>query len=160
MDVQSSTAPLLRQLESMERQNRVRAAAWAGLETKLRADLEETVIQNEKLSKECSDLKTNYTRLERMANDRESELKSCKKTMEDQTATIVKLQARLETLETEGQKRQAENPSIENQFKRSQWYRDNNAHHFNTSTNIVVYATGVISKVRLSITDDRISDIS
>ena len=60
VDVQSSTAPLLRQLESTNKQNRARAAAWAELETQLRSELEENVINNEKLSKERTDWKTNY----------------------------------------------------------------------------------------------------
>ena len=44
IDLQQSTAPLLRQLESVERQNRVKAATWAEVETKLHSDLEEYVV--------------------------------------------------------------------------------------------------------------------
>ena len=113
MDVQSSTAPLLRQLESMERQNRARAAAWAELETKLRAELEETVIQNETLSKERTDFKTKFTRLERIAKERETELNQSRVTIEEQTAKIIKLEAKLEELESEAAKRQQEYSEVE-----------------------------------------------
>jgi hypothetical protein len=113
MDVQSSTAPLLRQLESMERQNRARAAAWAELENKLRSELEETVIQNETLSRERSEFKTKYTRLERMTNERESELKACRSTIEDQTLKVSKLEVKMEELEAEAEKRQEEYVKVE-----------------------------------------------
>ena len=56
LDVQSSTAPLLRQLESMERQNRTRASGWANLESKLRQELEDTVAESEKLQKERNEI--------------------------------------------------------------------------------------------------------
>ena len=113
MDVQSSTAPLLRQLEGMERQNRARAAAWAELETRLRSELEETVIQNETLSKERSEFKTKYTRLERSVNERENELKQSKRAIEEQTARITKLEAQVVELEAEGDKRQEEYAKVE-----------------------------------------------
>jgi chromosome segregation ATPase len=113
MDVQSSTSPLLRQLESMERQNRARAAAWAELENRLRSDLEEAVIQNETLSKERSEFKTKFTRLERSANDSEAELKECRRTIEDQTAKITKLETQLETLVAEAEERQGEYLKVE-----------------------------------------------
>lgn len=45
----------MRQIESTERQNRSRASAWVELETKLRSELEDHVVRNEKLAKE------NYT---------------------------------------------------------------------------------------------------
>jgi chromosome segregation ATPase len=97
----------------MERQNRARAAAWAELENKLRSELEETVIQNEKLSKERSEFKTKYTRLERMANERESELKTCRSTIEDQTLKVSKFEAQIEELESEAEKRQEEYVKVE-----------------------------------------------
>lgn len=108
MDVQSSTSPLLRQLESMERQNRVRAAAWAELENRLRSDLEEAVIQSEALSKERSEFKTKFSRLERSATESESELKEYRRTIEDQTTKISKLESQLETLLAEAEERQEE----------------------------------------------------
>jgi chromosome segregation ATPase len=97
----------------MERQSRARAAAWAELETRLRSELEETVIQNETLSKERSEFKTKYTRLERSVNERESELKQSKRALEDQTAKITKLEAQLVELEAEGEKRQEEYSKVE-----------------------------------------------
>eukprot|EP00980_Cylindrotheca_fusiformis_P017831 scaffold5649_cov130-Cylindrotheca_fusiformis.AAC.6 len=113
MDVQSSTSPLLRQLESMERQNRARAAAWAELENRLRSDLEEAVIQNESLSRERSEFKTKCTRLERSANEGQSELKEYRRTIEDQTAKISKLESQLEKLVEEAEKRQEEYVKVE-----------------------------------------------
>mmetsp|Transcript_36270 Transcript_36270/g.87836 ORF Transcript_36270/g.87836 Transcript_36270/m.87836 type:complete len:1099 (-) Transcript_36270:37-3333(-) len=113
MDVQSSTAPLLRQLESMERQNRARAAGWTELENRLRSELEETVIQNETLSRERSEFKTKYTRLERSANESETELKESRRTIEDQTAKIDKLESQVETLASESEKREEEYQKVE-----------------------------------------------
>lgn len=113
MDVQSSTAPLLRQLESMERQNRARAAGWAELENRLRSELEETVIQNETLSRERSEFKTKYTRLERSANESEAELKESRRIIEDQTAKIAKLESKVEILTSEAEKREEEYQKVE-----------------------------------------------
>lgn len=113
MDVQSSTAPLLRQLESMERQNRARAAGWTELENRLRSELEETVIHNETLSRERSEFKTKYTRLERSATESETELKESRRTIEDQTAKINKLENQVETLTSEAEKREEEYQKVE-----------------------------------------------
>jgi septal ring factor EnvC (AmiA/AmiB activator) len=113
MDVQSSTAPLLRQLESMERQNRARTANWAELENRLRSELEETVIQNETLSKERSEFKTKYTRLERSMIEQEQELKQSKRIIEDQTAKVTKLEAQLEVMEAQAEKREGEYTKVE-----------------------------------------------
>jgi chromosome segregation ATPase len=113
MDVQSSTAPLLRQLESFERQSRARAAAWAELETRLPSELEETVIQNETLSKERSEFKTKYTRLERLVNEREADLKQSKRGLEERTATITKLEAQLVELKSVAEKRREEYSKVE-----------------------------------------------
>ena len=84
MDIQSSTAPLLRQLESMERQNRTRAANWAELEGRLRNELEESVIRNESLSKDRSDFKARISRLERLLKESEGELAAARTTGEEQ----------------------------------------------------------------------------
>ena len=113
MDIQSSTAPLLRQLESMERQNRLRAANWTELENRLRSELEETVIQNETLSKERSEFKTKYTRMERSMNEQELELKQAKRIIEDQTAKVSKLEAQLEAMEAKAEKREEEYTKVE-----------------------------------------------
>lgn len=113
MDIQSSTAPLLRQLESMERQNRARAANWAELESRLRSELEETVIQNETLSKERNEFKTKYTRMERLMNEQEQELKQAKRIIEEKSARITKVEALLEEMEAQAQKREEEYSKVE-----------------------------------------------
>ncbi len=74
MDLQQSSAPLMRQLESTERQSRARSAAWAELESKLRSDLEENVIQNENLRKEKYDLDAELKQLNRSIQNKEEEL--------------------------------------------------------------------------------------
>lgn len=113
MDIQSSTAPLLRQLESAERQSRARSAAAAEIETKLRAELEETVISNEKLAKERTEWKTKYNRLERKAKEDIDELKSTKLALEDRTAKVQQLEEKLLTMETEGAKMKEEWAEVE-----------------------------------------------
>lgn len=113
MDVQSSTAPLLRQLESMERQNRVRSANWTELENQLRTELEETVIQNEVLTKERNDFKTKYTRMGRSINEFEQDSKVSKRTVEEQTTKIAKLEKQVEDMEMESEKRQEEYSQVE-----------------------------------------------
>ncbi|KAL3925302.1 MAG: hypothetical protein SGILL_000508 [Bacillariaceae sp.] len=112
-DIQSSTAPLLRQLESMERQNRARSANWAELESRLRSELEESVIQNESLGKDRSDFKAKYTRFERMATEREDELSAARKTIEEQTIKLSKLERDLEKLAEEAERRQQEYEQVE-----------------------------------------------
>ncbi len=74
MDLQQSSAPLLRQLEASERQSRARASAWAELESKLRADLEENIVKNENLNKERYEIELELKRLKRAMNDRDSEV--------------------------------------------------------------------------------------
>lgn len=113
MDVQSSTAPLLRQLESMERQSRARAAAWSELETRLRTELEETVIENENLSKERTEYKTKFTRLERSYNEAENELKQSKRIIEEQTVKVTKLEAKVDELQSMADKREEEYSKVE-----------------------------------------------
>jgi len=41
MDMQQGSAPLMKQIESAERQKKARAAAWAELESRLRSENEE-----------------------------------------------------------------------------------------------------------------------
>jgi chromosome segregation ATPase len=113
LDVQNSTAPLLRQLESMERQNRARAAGWAELETKLRSDLEDYVITNEKLTKERNEYRATHSRLTRINKEFEEELSVCKNTVEDQKIKIEKQQAHIEEMETEGKKMKEEWSEVE-----------------------------------------------
>jgi TATA element modulatory factor len=113
VDVQSSTAPLLRQLESTNKQNRARAAAWAELETQLRTELEESVILSEKLTKERGELKTKCTRLERSNKDDETELRQLKGELHDKTERVTKLEHQLSEMETEGAKMKAEWAEVE-----------------------------------------------
>lgn len=97
----------------MERQNRARAANWAELENRLRSELEETVVQNETLSKERSEFKSKFSRLERSMNGQEQELKQSRRIVEDQTAKIMKLEAQLEEMEAQAEKREAEYAKVE-----------------------------------------------
>ena len=101
MDVQQSTAPLLRQLESTERQNRARATAWAEMETKLRADLEENVIRLEKLTKERNDLVTSDRKSLRLVKEKEENFLSSQETIEELSTTIETLETKVEDLEEE-----------------------------------------------------------
>ena len=113
VDAQSSTAPLLRQLESTNKQNRARAAAWAELETQLRSELEESVISNEQLAKERSEWKTKCTRLERATKENETELKQVKGELHDKSEKVQQLQHELEKMKAEGEKMKAEWAEVE-----------------------------------------------
>ncbi|KAL7540208.1 hypothetical protein ACHAWF_006621 [Thalassiosira exigua] len=101
MDVQHSTAPLLRQLESTERQNRARAAAWAEIETKLRTDLEDHVIKLEKLTKEKNDLVASDRRSQRLLKDKDDDIASAQETIDALSTTIENLESKVEELEEE-----------------------------------------------------------
>jgi len=74
IDLQQSSAPLMRQLESTEKQSRARAAAWAELETRIRSDLDDNVTRNEKLRKEKMDLETNLIKIQRNLQETQSQL--------------------------------------------------------------------------------------
>jgi len=113
MDVQQSTAPLLRQLESLERQSRARAATWADLETKLRSDLENSVIENEQLVKERNELKSTANRLQRLMKDRDEELSSSRTKLDDQSVKIKQLETKLSSAESERQKMKEKYEEIE-----------------------------------------------
>lgn len=108
MDVQHSTAPLLRQLESTERQNRARAAAWAEVETKLRSDLEDHVIRLEKLTKERNDFVANDKRSQRYLKEKDDEILSLRETIDALSATIESLESKVEKLEAECSKSKQE----------------------------------------------------
>ena len=104
VDAQQSSAPLMRQLESTERQTRARAAAWAELEMKLRSDLEERVMDVENLTKERNELKVLVTRLERAGAKREKEFGLAQDTMERLNTVVDELEAKIADLEDEGKK--------------------------------------------------------
>ncbi|KAL7561059.1 hypothetical protein ACA910_011894 [Epithemia clementina (nom. ined.)] len=108
MDVQSSTAPLLRQLESMERQNRTRAAGWATLEAKLRQELEDAVVASEQFQRERNELKSKAQRLERQFKENDAELHRIKTTHEEQTKNLQLLQTRLSETEADHAKQKQE----------------------------------------------------
>ncbi len=74
IDLQQSSAPLLRQLESTERQNRARASAWAELETKLRKEIEEIMIEKDRLKNEKNELEAEIKKSRRTLQGKESEL--------------------------------------------------------------------------------------
>jgi chromosome segregation ATPase len=113
MDIQSSTAPLLRQIESAERQSRSRAAAWAELESSLRSQLEEAVISNEQLLKEKGDLKTRNSRAERAVKEYETELKSLNIKLDDQIEMNRELQVRANDLEIQNAKLKEEYSEVQ-----------------------------------------------
>jgi hypothetical protein len=104
IDIQSSTAPLLRQLDSLNKQNRTRATASAELETQLRSELEENVILNEKLVKERNDWKTKFSRVERMYKELEEETKRVKKSIEEKQSRGEKLERELQQMEEDSVK--------------------------------------------------------
>eukprot|EP00531_Pseudo-nitzschia_arenysensis_P020390 CAMPEP_0116152056 /NCGR_PEP_ID=MMETSP0329-20121206/20440_1 /TAXON_ID=697910 /ORGANISM="Pseudo-nitzschia arenysensis, Strain B593" /LENGTH=1148 /DNA_ID=CAMNT_0003648737 /DNA_START=254 /DNA_END=3700 /DNA_ORIENTATION=- len=113
MDIQSSTAPLLRQLESLERQSRLRAANSAELESRLRSDLEEAVIENESLAKGSSEFRSKLSRLERSVKDRDQELSKAQSTVKDQARELENLRKQEEKLIAEAEARQAEYEKVE-----------------------------------------------
>jgi hypothetical protein len=86
---------------------------WAELETKLRTDLEDNVIELEKTIKERNEFKTNHNRLQRMAKERDEELLKAKSLAEDSTAKVEKLEAALLKLETDSRKREEEYSEVE-----------------------------------------------
>jgi len=104
MDVQESTAPLMRQLESMDRQSRARAATWAEMETKLRSDIEELVVESENVTRERNELRATSKRLERLNKELEKDLASSKASLEELTFQVNQLNNTLEDKETEERK--------------------------------------------------------
>lgn len=115
MDVQQSTAPLLRQLESAERQSRSRSAAWSELEAKLRSEIEDHVIQLEKLTKERNDLRAHDKRSQRLLKEKEAQLITSQETIDELAATIESLESKLEDLEDEGRRMKEEWVKVERQ---------------------------------------------
>lgn len=113
MDVQQSTAPLLRQLESTERQNRTRSAAWAELETKLRSELEDNITQVDKLTKERNDLLSSEKRNRRILKEKEEEIASSQETIDALTATIESQESKVDELEEELRKMKDETTRLE-----------------------------------------------
>ena len=104
MDVQQSTAPLIRQLESAERTYRIRASAWTELEQKLRSDLEDSVIENESLFKEITELKTANNKNERQLKSKETHLESISNERNDLSVQVLELEKKLRASKADGEK--------------------------------------------------------
>jgi len=94
MDLQESSAPLMRQLESTERQNRARAAAWADLEAKLRSNLEENIVQNEQLTKQKNEIESELKKTSRVLQAKESELQQSNLTIDDLNESLTELSSK------------------------------------------------------------------
>jgi TATA element modulatory factor len=92
VDMQANTAPLLRQIDSINKQSRIRATAWAELETQLRNEIESSIVVQETLTKECNEWKTKYGRLDRTSKDSEAELKQLQAEVFDKNEALQKLQ--------------------------------------------------------------------
>jgi hypothetical protein len=92
VDIQANTAPLLRQIDSINKQSRIRATAWAELETQLRNEIENSIVTNETLTKECNEWKTKCNRLERTKKESEVEIKQLKTELLEQQDALHKLQ--------------------------------------------------------------------
>jgi predicted RNase H-like nuclease (RuvC/YqgF family) len=101
IDVQQSSAPLMRQLESTERQHRARAAAWAELEMKLRSDLEENIVQTEKLTKERTELTTSLSRMKRAGAEKDEELAQLRSAIDEANGTTSELRNSINQLEAQ-----------------------------------------------------------
>ena len=101
IDLQQTSAPLMRQLESTERQHRARASAWADLEMKLRSELEENIMANESLVKERNELAVNLKRIERSAAKRGEELDAARSQIENFNASVSEFETEIKELEDE-----------------------------------------------------------
>jgi len=101
MDLQESTAPLLRQIQSAEKQARVRSAAWAEVEAKLRSDLESSLIEHDKISKERSELSMTIRKIEQSLNKKCEELSISQDKIHKLSLEIERLNEELDTLEAE-----------------------------------------------------------
>lgn len=113
IDVQQSSAPLMRQLESTERQHRARAAAWAELEMKLRSDLEDNIVHNEKLTKERTELTTSLSRTERASTEKDEELAQLRSDIDEANATITELRESIKQLDAQNSELQQRCQDVE-----------------------------------------------
>jgi chromosome segregation ATPase len=117
IDLQQTSGPLLRQLESAERQNRSRANAWAELETKLRSDLEESLSENLKLSKEKKELETKIKSLHREVQSKESDLETANSRLSDMSSRVSDTNERYEAIAKELDALQLEYTALEQRQK-------------------------------------------
>lgn len=113
IDIQTSTAPLLRQLDSVNKQNRARASAWTELETQLRSELEENISLNEALSKERNDWRSKFSRCDRLCKEQEEQLKKMKKSLDEKSIEVDDLSNKLRKLEEESSKMKKEWTEVE-----------------------------------------------
>ena len=79
----------------------------------MRTELEDNVIENEKLTKERNDLRASLNRFKRISKERDDELTTCKATIEEQIIKIEKLEAQVQELEAEAHKRQEAYEEVE-----------------------------------------------
>ena len=107
----------MRQLESTERQNRARAAAWAELESKLRNDLEENIIENEKLIKEKNEMEVEMKKNNRALQGKDSELSVAQSRAEDLDNRLAEVSTQLEKTAAEYDKMKADFKDLEQLMK-------------------------------------------
>jgi predicted nucleic acid-binding Zn-ribbon protein len=117
IDLQQSSAPLLRQLESTERQGRARAGAWADLETKLRSEIEEQVIDKEKLQKNKNELEVDMKRANRALQEKESKLVITQSSIDDLRTSLGEVSARYENTISELESLKIEHSNIQKYLK-------------------------------------------
>lgn len=117
IDLQQSSAPLLRQVESTERQSRARAAAWADLETRLRFEIEEQVIEKEKLQKDRNELEVDAKKATRALTGKESELAISQSIIEDLNTSFNEFSARYESTVSELESLKIEYSNLQHHLK-------------------------------------------
>lgn len=118
--MQQSSAPLMRQLESTERQNRARSAAWAELESKLRSDLEENIIENETLCKEKNEIDVELKRSNRSLQGIQADLLDSKKRVEELTDQLSELTSKHGSTVTEFNSMKTDFANVEQMLKESE----------------------------------------
>ena len=68
---------------------------------KLRSDLEDNIVKNEKLSKERTELTTSLSRMERAGTEKDEELAQLRSDIDEANATITELQESINQLEAQ-----------------------------------------------------------
>ena len=130
----------MRQIESTERQNRTRASAWVELETKLRSELEDHVVRNEKLAKENTTVDIESKRALRSMKEKEDALAATTSKIEQLEGAMTTLTDQYEDVTTElrglkddyekyKRSRKEDEATIQNNMKEILWdnevrYRD------------------------------------
>ena len=101
LDIQECTAPLMRQIKAAERQARTKAAAWAEVESKLRSDLEQSVLAQQKARKDLADVKIKVSELELLIIQKEEQNSLLNQTVKSLQSDIDRLNKELDTIERE-----------------------------------------------------------